>query len=40
MAKVEDFLGFETFSADVKTALKAKHLTRKVLAEIVGIEWC
>lgn len=39
MAKVEDCPGFETFGADVKAAPKAKHLTRKVLAEIVGIEW-
>ena len=39
MAKVEDCPGFETFGADVKAARKAKHLTRKVLAEIVGIEW-
>lgn len=35
MAKVEDCPGFETFGADVKAARKAKHLTRKVLAEIV-----
>ena len=34
MAKVEDCPGFETFGADVKAARKAKHLTRKVLAEI------
>ena len=33
MAKVEDCPGFETFGADVKAARKAKHLTRKVLAE-------
>ena len=39
MAKVEDCPGFETFGADVKAARKAKHLTRKVLAEMVGIEW-
>ena len=39
MAKVEDCPGFETFGADVKAARTAKHLTRKVLAEIVGIEW-
>ena len=39
MAKVEDCPSFETFGADVKAARKAKHLTRKVLAEIVGIEW-
>ena len=39
MAKVEDCPGFETFGADVKAARKAKHLTRKTLAEMVGIEW-
>lgn len=39
MAKVEDCPGFETFGADVKAARKAKHLTRKTLAETVGIEW-
>lgn len=39
MARVEDCPGFETFGADVKAARKAKHLTRKVLAEMVGIEW-
>ena len=38
MAKVEDCPGFEIFGADVKAAPKAKHLTRKVLAETVGIE--
>ena len=38
MAKVEDCPGFETFGADVKTARKAKHLTRKDLAEKVNIE--
>ena len=39
MAKVEDCPGFETFGADVKAARKAKHLTRKTLAEMVEIEW-
>ena len=39
MAKVEDCPGFETFGADVKAARKAKHLMRKALAEMVGIEW-
>ena len=39
MAKVEDCPGFETFGADVKAARKAKHLTRKTLAAMVGIEW-
>jgi transcriptional regulator with XRE-family HTH domain len=38
MAKVEDCPGFETFGADVKAARKAKHLARRVLAEMVGIE--
>lgn len=39
MANIEDCPGFETFGADVKAARKAKHLTRKVLAEMVGVEW-
>ena len=39
MAKVEDCPGFETFGADVKVAREAKRLTRKTLAEMVGIEW-
>ena len=39
MAKVEDCPGFETFGADVKAARKARRLTRKALAEIIGIEW-
>ena len=39
MANVEDCPGFETFGADVKAARKAKHLARKTLAEMVGIEW-
>lgn len=39
MAKVEDCPGFETFGADVKEARKAKHLARKDLAEMVGVEW-
>ena len=30
--------GFETFGADIKAARKAKHLTRKDLAEKVNIE--
>ena len=38
MAKIEDCPGFETFGADVKEARKAKHLTRKDLAERVNIE--
>ena len=39
MAKVEDCPGFETFGADVKAAREANRLTRKTLAEMVGIEW-
>ena len=39
MAKVEDCPGFETFGADVKAARKVRCLARKVLAEMVGIEW-
>ena len=38
MAKIEDCPGFETFGADIKAARKAKHLTRKDLAEKVNIE--
>lgn len=38
MAKVEDCPGFETFGADVKNARKAKHLSRKTLAEIINID--
>lgn len=38
MAKIEDCPGFETFGADVKEARKAKHLTRKDLAEKVNSE--
>ena len=38
MAKIEECPGFETFGADVKEARKAKHLTRKDLAEKVNIE--
>jgi transcriptional regulator with XRE-family HTH domain len=39
MARVEDCPGFETFGIDVKAARKAKDITRKSLAEMVGIEW-
>ena len=39
MANVEDCPGLETFGADVQAARKAKHLARKTLAEMVGIEW-
>jgi transcriptional regulator with XRE-family HTH domain len=38
MVKVEDCPGFETFGADAKEARKAKHLARRTLAEMVGIE--
>lgn len=38
MVKIEDCPGFETFGADIKAARKAKHLTRKDLAEKVNIE--
>lgn len=38
MANIEDCPGFETFSADVKAARSAKHLSRKTLAEIVNID--
>ena len=38
MANIKDCPGFETFGADVKAARKAKHLTRKDLAEKVNIE--
>ena len=39
MAKVENCPGFETFGADVKAAQKAKHLSRKAMAEKVNIDW-
>ena len=39
MAKVENCHGFETFGADVKAARKAKHLSRKAMAEKVNIDW-
>ena len=39
MAKVENCPGFETFGADVKAARKAKHLSRKAMAEKVNIDW-
>ena len=39
MAKVEDCPSFETFGEDVKAAREANRLTRKTLAELVGIEW-
>lgn len=38
MAKIVDCPGFETFGADIKSARKAKNLTRKDLAEMVNIE--
>ena len=39
MANIEDCHGFETFGADVKAARKAKHLSRKAMAEKVNIDW-
>lgn len=38
MSKVADCPGFETFGADVKTARKAKYLSRKSLAEMINID--
>ena len=38
MANIEDCPGFETFGADVKAARNAKHLSRRILAEIVNID--
>ena len=39
MAKVIDCPGFESFGSDVMAARQAKHLARRTLAEMVGIEW-
>lgn len=39
MAKVSDCPGFENFGADVKAARKAKHISRKVMAETINIDW-
>ena len=39
MAKVIDCPGFESFGSDVKAARQAKHLARRTLVEMVGIEW-
>lgn len=39
MANIEDCPGFETFGADVKAARKAKHLSRKAMAEKGNIDW-
>ena len=39
MVKVIDCPGFESFGSDVKAARQAKHLARRTLAEMVGIEW-
>lgn len=39
MAKVTDCPGFETFGADVKAARKAKHMSRKAMAEMINIDW-
>ena len=38
MANINDCPGFETFGADVKAARIAKHLSRKILAEIINID--
>lgn len=39
MSNIEDYLGFETFGADVKAARKAKRLTRKTMAEIINVDF-
>ena len=39
MANIKDCPGFETFGADVKAARKAKHLSRKAMAEKLNIDW-
>ena len=39
MANIVDCPGFESFGADVKAARKAKHLSRKAMAEKVNIDW-
>lgn len=39
MAKIEDCPGFESFGADVKAARKAKHISRKAMAEKINIDW-
>ncbi len=38
MANIKDCPGFETFGADVKAARKAKHLSRKAMAEKLNID--
>ena len=38
MANIVDCPGFESFGADVKAARKAKHLSRKMMAEIINID--
>ena len=38
MANIEDCPGFETFGADVKSARKAKRLSRKTMAEIINVD--
>lgn len=37
MANVKDCPGFETFGEDVRAGRKAQRMTRKVLAEEVGV---
>ena len=39
MANIKDCPDFETFGADVKAARKAKHLSRKAMAEKLNIDW-
>ena len=39
MPKLEDCHGFETFGSDVKSARKALKLPRRVLAEMVHIDY-
>lgn len=38
MANIEDCPGFESFGADIKEARKARHLSRRALAEMVNID--
>ena len=38
MANIVDCPGFESFGADVKAAREAKHLSRKMMAEIINID--
>lgn len=38
MANIVDCPGFESFGADVKAARKARHWSRKMMAEIINID--